>query len=397
MRKIDFAEVEKIWDNNRDPVMLYIHSPYCRQICTYCVYRGVLKDANFDKCFRFYLPSQVDKYREIIGRQDVQVMYFGGGTPNFDGLSHMIPVFEKTKDIPCREKVIELHTGIPVTDDDLELLLKYGFTTVILCQQTFNGKILREFNRYIMDGSDVDVLIGKLHGMGISVGMDLIQFCGLYGDEVKRDLERVMSFANLPDEITVAPLYQLKDMRGFRQWQEAREVVCDRYSGGNMDFDGYMWINTIRLFTEDAERRMMNGTFYSFIEYLNETGSSACPTAVIGIGSYKNPCKSTYSYTRAKTYIERYDGEKSEYFLTREMSFYDKARRLIDWMEATSEEDPPIGLTVGICNNPQFAEHDRDYKDHMGEVSITLRNGAGSSYLDNLYAKYDPCEVLREE
>ena len=130
MREIKFEEIKELWKTNPYPVMMYIHSPFCKTNCTYCVYRGTTKynEDEYNKYYYEYLPSQIDKYKEIIDSQYIPYCYFGGGTPSINGtLDHLIPTFEKIKDLKFKEKTIELHTGWEITDDQLKILKKHNF------------------------------------------------------------------------------------------------------------------------------------------------------------------------------------------------------------------------------------------------------------------------------
>ena len=401
-KNLNFNEIKDIWSKNVDPVMLYIHSPYCKSTCSYCVYRGCKEDEKLDYYYDSHLPEQIDKYMEILESQEIKCIYFGGGTPNIRGVNKLIPTFKKLDHLKCMEKVIELHTGIKITDEDIEILSKFNFNTVILCIQTFNKNILARVNRYTKDINDIDLLIGKFHKVGIKVGIDLIQFNYSMEDslEIKNDLNFINSFRNKPDEITISPLYQSKCVESdLASYFEILESAITSMPYIIKDFDkynisNYKLLRCWRLVLPEVSKNF-NSDFYSFIPYLSENGSGI-ETSCIGIGSYKNIDKDTYSYNRDCTYIETFDGEHLEYNLTKEYTFYDKVHSLINWMESVSVKSPPRDLKITISNvtNAHMSTNSVNDKSQMCEFNITSNNDP--DYINELNRELDKLNSLEE-
>ena len=53
----------------------------------------------------------------VIEKQPVRSVYFGGGTPNFyEDLRNLQLSFDLLRHVKCDEKVIELHTSLPIAD-----------------------------------------------------------------------------------------------------------------------------------------------------------------------------------------------------------------------------------------------------------------------------------------
>lgn len=208
---IPFLKIKKLWKANKNPVQIYIHSAFCKSICKYCCYRGTaLAEKNKDLYYKYfykYLPKQINKYKKIISNRHINSIYFGGGTPNTEeDLANLIPAFEKLRDVQCNEKIIELHTGLPIIDKTIELLKKEHFTTAILCQQTFDKKKLKHENRIDIANNNLDSIIEKFHNIDINVGLDLIVFKD-GPDSIITDINTILSWQNKPDEITIALNY----------------------------------------------------------------------------------------------------------------------------------------------------------------------------------------------
>lgn len=360
MREISFNDVKKMWNVNKYPVHLYIHSPYCKSICSYCAYKGNLLDDGFDNYFNNVLPQEISNYREIIDKQKIQCIYFGGGTPNFKlDLSNLDACFEAIRDIPCKEKAIELHMGIEITDETINKLKNEGFTTVILCQQTFNEDLLKSQNR-ISTKNDIKELIKKFHEKGINCGVDLIAFVNSPVEILISDVKRVLDAE--PDEVSIAPLYQNREKAVEINQVNFREVY-DLFKEKGMIPDNvitnvtwsackvFRWYNP-SLWTGHYLTQKTSG-FFSFVSGLDD-GIIDFPnyTSVLGIGSFNNKIKKTFSSINCQYfYCENFDGTETKYFLLRNKSFYNIMREMIDWMERVSKDPVPSGLKVNFTNS----------------------------------------------
>ena len=63
---------------------IYVHVPFCVSICTFCIFRPVIKDANNVGSYLKALHSEIEHYAGTAYGQTVSVgsVYFGGGTPS---------------------------------------------------------------------------------------------------------------------------------------------------------------------------------------------------------------------------------------------------------------------------------------------------------------------------
>jgi len=60
---------------------LYLHIPFCEQICPYCPYNKEIYNPEVAKRYTQAIKKEIDHYAEIIGRLPVTSLYIGGGTP----------------------------------------------------------------------------------------------------------------------------------------------------------------------------------------------------------------------------------------------------------------------------------------------------------------------------
>ena len=378
-QKISFDEVLDLWRQAKRHDQIYLHFPFCTTNCRYCVYRGYTeKDDNIKQTYyQDILPKRILDYKDVIKGREWNVLYLGGGTVNCDGdFSSIIPAMETLSMLnpSFREKVIEIHTGFRVTEADIDLIASYGFTTVILCVQTFDRNKLKEEGRVnaYTTKEEVRYLIRELHKRGIKVGIDLIGFRNLAQTSI--DLMTLIEDKDsLPDEITIASLYQDKEERigEIKQFFNDIRPFMEEYY--NLPLDEYITDDTLldfncfRMYRKGIDTRY----FYSFMDYLDDSENRGYE-CVLGIGSYKNQDKDTYSVVNGRfAYSERLEGIEKEpqFTLMRKLSFWDKCRRALDWLEEQYGGNNPSFFTeVKFKNNPEGVGHTRNVKDRSIEV-----------------------------
>ena len=64
-----------------DSFGLYLHIPFCRQICPYCPYNKELYHPAVAERYTEAVLREIDRYAEIVGSRPVTSFYIGGGTP----------------------------------------------------------------------------------------------------------------------------------------------------------------------------------------------------------------------------------------------------------------------------------------------------------------------------
>ena len=64
-----------------DAFGLYLHIPFCRQICPYCPYSKELYDPEVARAYSRVVMREIDMYASMLDGQPVTSFYIGGGTP----------------------------------------------------------------------------------------------------------------------------------------------------------------------------------------------------------------------------------------------------------------------------------------------------------------------------
>jgi coproporphyrinogen III oxidase-like Fe-S oxidoreductase len=87
-----------------DAVGLYLHVPFCRQICPYCPYNKELYDAEVARRYAGAVKVEIDHYAEWIGHVPVTSFYIGGGTPTTmldNGLAEVLAHIYRRFNMQC--------------------------------------------------------------------------------------------------------------------------------------------------------------------------------------------------------------------------------------------------------------------------------------------------------
>ncbi|MDE7075516.1 MAG: radical SAM protein, partial [Malacoplasma sp.] len=123
---------------------LYIHIPFCHEICTYCdFYRTKTNDK---KIITKYIEKIV---KEINSDFNIyKTIYIGGGTPNFldeTNLNYFLSSLKKNLDQNC-EFTIECNPEF-ITQTQIDVLIKNKVNRVSVGIQSTNDNILKLLKR----------------------------------------------------------------------------------------------------------------------------------------------------------------------------------------------------------------------------------------------------------
>lgn len=134
---------------NKNIPSVYIHIPFCLQMCHYC---------NFVK---FYYKEHMAKdYLEALAREmkrrlpkennNVQTIYIGGGTPsalNEKQLEKLFQMIHEHFNIDkCKEFTIEVNPG-DITEEKASLLKTYGINRISFGVQVMDDDMLKQLGR----------------------------------------------------------------------------------------------------------------------------------------------------------------------------------------------------------------------------------------------------------
>jgi oxygen-independent coproporphyrinogen-3 oxidase len=137
------------------PLSLYLHIPFCQNICYYCACNKIVtSDHSVTRRYLDHLSKEIKMQSELVGKHRlVMQLHMGGGTPTFlDGaelteLMHTLAMHFNLTDSEQREYSIEIDPRT-VTKDSLALLKGLGFNRLSLGVQDFDEKVQQAINRH---------------------------------------------------------------------------------------------------------------------------------------------------------------------------------------------------------------------------------------------------------
>jgi oxygen-independent coproporphyrinogen-3 oxidase len=154
---------------------LYIHIPFCEQICIYCDFHKEIAKAKKKADYIKRLIESLDQHKDQL--KHLKTIYIGGGTPSNieDALLETLlkKIAENVNLKAILEYTIESNPN-DVSKEKAILYKKYGINRVSLGVQSFDDQILKRMNRS-HQASDIPRSIAFLRDVGIdNISIDLI-------------------------------------------------------------------------------------------------------------------------------------------------------------------------------------------------------------------------------
>jgi oxygen-independent coproporphyrinogen-3 oxidase len=219
---------------NPDSINLYIHIPFCRRICPFCPYVKEVYEPKTSAAYQRALIKELESYRGLWGKVNVESVYFGGGTPTLtpeivtDTLAWLKGNFNLGSEIG-----VEVHP-LNASDSLLKSFKESGVSLVSLGIQSFNDRLLKVLGR------DYDAKLAKeacqrVLGAGFAtVDLDLIFAIPTQTrEEVKADINYACELG--AEQISTYPLIFFSYLPFRRQldrakaalpgWREEREML----------------------------------------------------------------------------------------------------------------------------------------------------------------------------
>jgi oxygen-independent coproporphyrinogen-3 oxidase len=128
-------------------VNLYIHLPFCRQLCPFCPYLKEAFNAELSAAYQDALLQELESYRQLWGDINVASVYFGGGTPSLTPeiitktLSWIADNFHLGNEVGVEVHPLDAQPAL------LSSLKKSGVSLVSLGLQSFNDRLLKLLGR----------------------------------------------------------------------------------------------------------------------------------------------------------------------------------------------------------------------------------------------------------
>ena len=137
---------------NEQPLSLYVHIPFCQQLCTFCgCNKYITNNQNIVEKYLTALEQEIAGVAERLGqRKELAQIHFGGGTPTFlnpEQLSRVVEMIVSRFDaLEDCEWAFEANPRVTTTKQ-LEVLYELGFRRVSFGVQDLDPAIQRAINR----------------------------------------------------------------------------------------------------------------------------------------------------------------------------------------------------------------------------------------------------------
>ena len=131
-----------------DALGLYLHIPFCRQICPYCPYNKELYHPDTAKRYARAVKREIDIYSDLVGQRPVTSFYIGGGTPTtmlHSGLEDILDHVFRSFNIQC-DVHMESHPN-DLSPDNLDVIAAMGVGHLSIGVEALQDHHLRTLDR----------------------------------------------------------------------------------------------------------------------------------------------------------------------------------------------------------------------------------------------------------
>ena len=168
-------------DHKRAPLSLYVHLPFCHDICYYCACNKIVtREKGVARQYLKRLETEIQLQSQLVGdKRPITQMHWGGGTPTYldhaeiTELMHTLASHFRLVDKGYREYSIEIDPRT-VETSTIALLKGVGFNRISLGIQDFDPLVQKSVNR-VQPYKEVAPLVECIRSHGFrSLSFDLI-------------------------------------------------------------------------------------------------------------------------------------------------------------------------------------------------------------------------------
>ena len=168
-------------DHKRAPLSIYVHVPFCNDICYYCACNKIVtREKGVARQYLNRLETEIELQSQLVGdKRPITQMHWGGGTPTYldnaeiTELMHMLATHFRLLDKGYREYSIEIDPRT-IENSTIALLKGVGFNRISLGIQDFDPLVQKAVNR-IQPYKEIAPLVDCIRSHGFrSLSFDLI-------------------------------------------------------------------------------------------------------------------------------------------------------------------------------------------------------------------------------
>lgn len=214
-------------------ISVYIHIPFCNNICSYCDFSKVYYNEDYvDK----YLNSLKKEIKKRYNNKIVKTLYIGGGTPSALSVSELVKLFDILKIFNLSNEVEFTMEANPdsLTLEKIDLMKANKVNRVSLGVQSFDKDNLIYLNR-THSKEDVFNCINLLKSNGITnINIDLIYGIDEDLSKLKKDIDCFLSL-DIPHISTYSLIIEKNTVLNNKKVQ---------YIDQDLDYEMYKYIET---------------------------------------------------------------------------------------------------------------------------------------------------------
>ena len=131
-----------------DEFGLYLHIPFCEQICSYCPYNKEIYKPEIARAYVNAVKREIEFYSYLVGDKPVTSFYIGGGTPTtmlYSGLKEMLDRILVVFNMKC-EIHMESHPN-HLTPENLKAIIDMGVRHLSMGVEALQDKHLKMLGR----------------------------------------------------------------------------------------------------------------------------------------------------------------------------------------------------------------------------------------------------------
>jgi len=199
-----------------DSLGLYLHIPFCRQICPYCPYNKELFRAAVAERYTEAVIHEIDHYAALVGRRPITSFYIGGGTPTAMLETGLPPILEHIY------RTFNMHCGIHMESHpndlsaaNLQTIAAMGVDHLSIGVEALQDRHLRTLCRPYT-AMEARAAIARAVGTGFKcVNVDLIfALPDQTHDELRTEARTLLELG--VDQIATYPLFSFP----YTKWPE---------------------------------------------------------------------------------------------------------------------------------------------------------------------------------
>lgn len=216
--------IEAITQSSTQMLSLYLHIPFCHQLCYYCgCNKIVTRHQHKADLYLDYLIKEIEQKAPLFSDYQINQIHLGGGTPSFLTKEQLTRLIKALKSQFALEPKLTMSIEIDPRElslDYVDHLAKLGFNRMSIGVQDIDNKVQEAINR-IQSTEFITSLVQRAKQVGFkSVNIDLIyglphqtpgSFIHTLDFAINLDIDRIslFSYAHLPSRF--AAQRKLKD------------------------------------------------------------------------------------------------------------------------------------------------------------------------------------------